>query len=69
MKLVSDENRRDDGIDYRHTVWEHAGRTLEVNTDEFGHHARVDKNPFSTACNLSDMGLIKFVLHWFGGRS
>jgi hypothetical protein len=67
LQKISDETRVDDGVPYRATKWRHeSGSILEVNQDQFGHHARV--NGGRAAVNLDDNGLIAFIISIFGRR-
>jgi hypothetical protein len=67
LQKIADEPREADGIPYRHTKWQHeSGAILEVNQDQYGHHARVDGG--RAAVNLDDGGLIAFIISMFGRR-
>lgn len=68
IQKVRDEERvSPDGIPYRATEWRHsAGHKIEVNSDAYGHHIRIDER--HTAVNQDEQGVIAFMLRFFGRR-
>ena len=62
---ISDEQKTDgDGMPYRATKWNYQGKSIEVNIDRYGYHARADGQHVKV--NMDEGGLIGWLLSWFG---
>lgn len=60
-KFVFDER---DGIMVHKTEWDLDGHNIEVNSDEYGYHIRVDHDSKQTAVNLDEGGLSAFLIRF-----
>lgn len=67
MKLISDTNKTDgDGIPYRETKWRYGDRTIDVNIDDLGYHARIDDG--SSSVRMDEGGLVGWLMRVLGRR-
>ena len=67
QKTVDEERVSRDGIPYRARKWEGGGRTIELNQDAYGYHARADHDPKTTQANMDAGGLFGWLMRIFGG--
>jgi len=62
MKKIKDEYKQDTDGQFHHTEWDLDGHLIEVNSDEYGYHGRVDKDPYSTVANMNEKSFSAWVI-------